>query len=1454
MIIQESVNQFEFWKAIDFLLCERPRDLLEASTSNPSPADIKALEYILTALNHFSRNQVPEEHARLYFDAFRAVKDRLDAFEDPDLKKAALLFSSLSPKEAEILELMKHGKPTKLIAKEIEKSENTVRNQIASIFKKLEVGNRTEATILAMKHGPQNMIDAKYKNVIEDVQIALDKAKEAEEEKKMAAMSEQDRVAYKAAKKAFNRQVATKKAMETRKSAGIGKAFVKGIIGEEGGTEKGLKKIDGMIKDQEAKRAGKGGRKAEGKKAEWENKGFDPYVRSDNDPNSSKYEKEFLKWYAKHDKKYTRYHDDNFSVHEWEAELNSKFNEFKKKHEDEFGVYKISHPPMPSSANNVKAIDVFKGAAEGALRGGARGMLAGTVTGMGAGMATIDSKWNQKMVKDRSNNTVWNNAIHPNPKYDPKKDFDENHHPYETYKSSQLALGIGALSTIAGAAHGAYKGAKAVFDKSRKTEAANISTLTPAQKQLITDIKAAEVNLDKNREDLEEDNELLAVVEEHKLNDADKFSKSFREFQDKLKKARSAGITYEQTRAAGIKEQQHMQESRQNRKQESLKQESLAGTMVGITTIGLAAAGASAVSRSGGVGKIKQNMVDSYKKIADDSAQKKADLQLSMGKAVGSVNQAARTVASSVGGGIVKAGKKSGEFLSSEHGLAVLKIAADMFGDYMLMSARNKVNGGMSGQSNGIRPQRVKITLDSVSEKTFLDYINKASMWSSERPKLISMWNTATDAEKQKILNNVKGKILAHQSGEDVQWKESEKVKKNSMIEAYQDGQYREASLAHETFSGPGAHADYEDTRSRGNINKKFVAAAAALGAVAGRQGSIHSIQKEHPYASNFDFKDYSTGAGIGAAVFAAAAVLANKVYSALQYKYGTGWHLTEEEYKQVVADVEKDMHKPFSKGEANISEFGKEIEKRAVALNKKLGRSNEKFEKEYGKDHGTGKAASRMSGVDAAADGANKVVFEDSLKKIGSNKDLMDKIRSGFPIRKQEGLQEGLQDGVVGGAAVFLTEGSVDDEIRRQANRKKYGADTPTDIIGRPTFEALHHNAPTEKGKVRNHLINLKNEVEGKIKEIQGKIEDNNKKISSEESFLKDYDKKNRNSSLKIAAIVAAVALTAYSAKKLYDWYKSKPNADEAEVKAKAVELKSEEGRKSESVSWSKVVKSGVGGAVKGAAGGAMFGASMFDPIRKTLDVTGDLRANKVLGPGANGKLNKKAVRQVFVGSTLTGAAIGGVVGGYHGMVNAYNEQTGVMREATQRARKNEGVIGGTIGGIAGGVAVALGSDSYIVKNAAQALKLNSKTPQRSLLMPGIISGTMIGDRLGDKLYDKLHEKLFRPKTPEEVAAAKAKMDEALAAAKAHEIAMDLKRREKARSGFIMGAKGIVDASSHHPFPKNVIEQWGKELEKAPVFEFHDGYNFWADHFNDWIETPAGKKWNDDQAAKFKK
>lgn len=61
--------------------------------------------------------------------------------------------SLLTRRETEILEYVARGHMNKQIADELGLSEQTIKNQLSSILRKLEVGDRTQAVVLAIRNG-----------------------------------------------------------------------------------------------------------------------------------------------------------------------------------------------------------------------------------------------------------------------------------------------------------------------------------------------------------------------------------------------------------------------------------------------------------------------------------------------------------------------------------------------------------------------------------------------------------------------------------------------------------------------------------------------------------------------------------------------------------------------------------------------------------------------------------------------------------------------------------------------------------------------------------------------------------------------------------------------------------------------------------------------------------------------------------------------------------------------------------------------------------------------------------------------------------------------------------------------------------------------------------------------------------------------------------------------------
>jgi DNA-binding NarL/FixJ family response regulator len=67
-------------------------------------------------------------------------------------EKAKISENLLTAREIEVIELIAEGRLNKQIAKELFISEKTVKNHVSNIFKKLNVSDRTQAAIYALKY------------------------------------------------------------------------------------------------------------------------------------------------------------------------------------------------------------------------------------------------------------------------------------------------------------------------------------------------------------------------------------------------------------------------------------------------------------------------------------------------------------------------------------------------------------------------------------------------------------------------------------------------------------------------------------------------------------------------------------------------------------------------------------------------------------------------------------------------------------------------------------------------------------------------------------------------------------------------------------------------------------------------------------------------------------------------------------------------------------------------------------------------------------------------------------------------------------------------------------------------------------------------------------------------------------------------------------------------------
>jgi DNA-binding NarL/FixJ family response regulator len=85
--------------------------------------------------------------ARRVLSSFRDLEVEEENAETRDL------YSPLSSREVEILDYIARGNSNKEIAKSLKISDQTVKNHITSILKKLSVNDRTAAVVHALRHG-----------------------------------------------------------------------------------------------------------------------------------------------------------------------------------------------------------------------------------------------------------------------------------------------------------------------------------------------------------------------------------------------------------------------------------------------------------------------------------------------------------------------------------------------------------------------------------------------------------------------------------------------------------------------------------------------------------------------------------------------------------------------------------------------------------------------------------------------------------------------------------------------------------------------------------------------------------------------------------------------------------------------------------------------------------------------------------------------------------------------------------------------------------------------------------------------------------------------------------------------------------------------------------------------------------------------------------------------------
>jgi DNA-binding NarL/FixJ family response regulator len=78
-----------------------------------------------------------------------ALSQRSSGRDHADGEAPALDLCGLTPRQRQVLNLLRQGKPNKIIAHELDMRESTVKVHVRQIMRKLRVSNRTEAAFLA---------------------------------------------------------------------------------------------------------------------------------------------------------------------------------------------------------------------------------------------------------------------------------------------------------------------------------------------------------------------------------------------------------------------------------------------------------------------------------------------------------------------------------------------------------------------------------------------------------------------------------------------------------------------------------------------------------------------------------------------------------------------------------------------------------------------------------------------------------------------------------------------------------------------------------------------------------------------------------------------------------------------------------------------------------------------------------------------------------------------------------------------------------------------------------------------------------------------------------------------------------------------------------------------------------------------------------------------------------
>ena len=120
-------------------------------TRNVTPEELVDAVYKVSQGEYLIKDEIlskPQIASRV-LQSFR----KMTVDEEPEVNDERDPYSPLSSREVEILDYIARGNSNKEIAKSLKISDQTVKNHITSILKKLSVSDRTAAVVHALRHG-----------------------------------------------------------------------------------------------------------------------------------------------------------------------------------------------------------------------------------------------------------------------------------------------------------------------------------------------------------------------------------------------------------------------------------------------------------------------------------------------------------------------------------------------------------------------------------------------------------------------------------------------------------------------------------------------------------------------------------------------------------------------------------------------------------------------------------------------------------------------------------------------------------------------------------------------------------------------------------------------------------------------------------------------------------------------------------------------------------------------------------------------------------------------------------------------------------------------------------------------------------------------------------------------------------------------------------------------------